>query len=91
MTVRLALLVPRLVLNRGSRATPGGLLAATNVEDCKPFRHMLEFVLDWHLIYRGLKRSAALLPQSVPAGQARLIKDPTEVNVFVEVRRPEHG
>ena len=32
---------------------PGGLLAATSVEDCKPFRHMLEFVLDWHLIYRS--------------------------------------
>ncbi len=31
---------------------PGGLLAATNVVDNKPFRHMLEFVLDWHLIYR---------------------------------------
>lgn len=70
---------------------PGGLLAATNVEDCKPFRHMLEFVLDWHLIYRGLKRSAALLPQCAPAGQTRVIKDPTEVNVFVEVRKPENG
>lgn len=70
---------------------PGGLLAATNVEDSKPFRHMLEFVLDWHLIYRGLTRSAALLPQCAPAGQTRIVKDPTEVNVFVEVRKPQHG
>ena len=70
---------------------PGGLLAATNVEDCKPFRHMLEFVLDWHLIYRGMKKSAALLPQRAEAGNARILKDPTEVNVFIEVRKPEHG
>jgi extracellular factor (EF) 3-hydroxypalmitic acid methyl ester biosynthesis protein len=70
---------------------PGGLLATTNVEACKPFRHMLEFVLDWHLIYRGLRNSAALLPQHATAGNARLFKDPTEVNVFVEVRKPEHG
>jgi len=70
---------------------PGGLLTATNVEDCKPFRHMLEFVLDWHLIYRGIKKSALLLPQRAEAGNARIFKDPTEVNVFIEVRKPEHG
>jgi extracellular factor (EF) 3-hydroxypalmitic acid methyl ester biosynthesis protein len=70
---------------------PRGLLAATNVEDCKPFRHMLEFVLDWHLIYRGVKKSAALLPQAAATEDARIVKDPTEVNVFIEVRKPEHG
>ena len=52
---------------------PGGLLAATNVEDCKPFRHMLEFVLDWHLIYRGVKKSAALAaPASCGRAHAHL-------------------
>jgi extracellular factor (EF) 3-hydroxypalmitic acid methyl ester biosynthesis protein len=70
---------------------PGGLLAATSVEDSKPFRHMLEFVLDWHLIYRSLKKNAALLPKRAAADNARIIKDPTEVNVFIEVRKPEHG
>jgi extracellular factor (EF) 3-hydroxypalmitic acid methyl ester biosynthesis protein len=70
---------------------PGGLLAATNVEDCKPFRHMLEFVLDWHLIYRGVKRAGALLPQRALPEDTRIVKDPTEVNVFIEVRKPEHG
>jgi extracellular factor (EF) 3-hydroxypalmitic acid methyl ester biosynthesis protein len=70
---------------------PGGLLAATNVEDCKPFRNMLEFVLDWHLIYRGMKNSAALLPRRAAAGNVRIFKEPTEVNVFIEVRKPEHG
>src|SRR5205823_4429447 len=32
---------------------PDGLLLATNVSDTKPFRHMLEFVLDWHQTYRN--------------------------------------
>ena len=70
---------------------PGGLLAATNVEDCKPFRHMLEFVLDWHLIYRDVKKSATLLPRQAAGEHTRIFKDPTEVNVFIEVRKPEHG
>jgi extracellular factor (EF) 3-hydroxypalmitic acid methyl ester biosynthesis protein len=70
---------------------PGGRLAATNVEDCKPFRHMLEFVLDWHLFYRNPAQSAALLPPGLSAARTRVLKDPTEVNVFVEARKPEHG
>ena len=70
---------------------PEGLLAATNVDDYKPFRHMLEFVLDWHLIYRGAEKSAALLPQRAKAENARVFKDPTEVNVFIQVRKPGHG
>ena len=49
----------------------GGLVLATNVVDCKPFRHMLEFVLDWHLIYRDRKQAAVMLPHSDSAASAR--------------------
>jgi extracellular factor (EF) 3-hydroxypalmitic acid methyl ester biosynthesis protein len=70
---------------------PGGLIVATNVDDCKPFRHMLEFVLDWHLIYRDVNKGAALIPDRVPADARRVQKDPTEVNVFIEVRKPDHA
>ena len=70
---------------------PGGLLVATNVEACKPFRHMLEFVLDWQLIYRNEAGGAKLIPDAVPAGAARITKDVTEVNIFIEVRKPENG
>ena len=67
---------------------PGGLLAATNVVDNKPFRHMLEFVLDWHLIYRTPEQSKHIIPDSVPA-DARVVKmDPSGVNIFIEVRKP---
>jgi extracellular factor (EF) 3-hydroxypalmitic acid methyl ester biosynthesis protein len=70
---------------------PGGLLVVTNVDDYKPFRHMLEFVLDWHLIYRDAPKVAALIPEQVPADAGRIVKDATGVNVFLEVRKPSHA
>ncbi len=54
---------------------PNGLLVITNVDDYKPFRHMLEFVLDWHLIYRDAKRTTTLIPERVPADARRVTKD----------------
>lgn len=68
---------------------PGGLTAATNVVACKPFRHMLEFVLDWHLIYREEKRGSALLPDFAPPENKFIHRDTTEVNLFMEVRKPD--
>src|SRR4029077_10045118 len=50
---------------------PGGLLLATNVNDTKPFRHMLEFVLDWHLIYRNRNNATALLPEGARMEDAK--------------------
>jgi extracellular factor (EF) 3-hydroxypalmitic acid methyl ester biosynthesis protein len=70
---------------------PGGLLLATNVDSCQPFRHMLEFVLDWHLIYRDTNRGAKLLPERAPADSLAIKRDPTAVNIFIEVRKPEHA
>jgi extracellular factor (EF) 3-hydroxypalmitic acid methyl ester biosynthesis protein len=68
---------------------PGGLIVASNVDDSKPFRHMLEFVLDWHLIYRNSSEVLALPPESAPAGAAQIKTDPTGVNLFLEVRKPD--
>ena len=70
---------------------PGGLLAATNVDACKPFRHMLEFVLDWHLIYRDPQMATALFPDRSLSEYQSIKKDPTGVNVFIEVRKPAHA
>jgi extracellular factor (EF) 3-hydroxypalmitic acid methyl ester biosynthesis protein len=70
---------------------PEGMLAATNVDDCKPFRHMLEFVLDWHLIYRSEKQGLALAPDRVAREDVTLRRDPTAVNLFIEVRKAAHG
>jgi extracellular factor (EF) 3-hydroxypalmitic acid methyl ester biosynthesis protein len=69
---------------------PGGLLLATNVNDTKPFRHMLEFVLDWHLIYRNKNSALGLLPDQARPDDARIQEDETSVNVFIEVRKPHN-
>jgi extracellular factor (EF) 3-hydroxypalmitic acid methyl ester biosynthesis protein len=71
--------------------SPGGLLLATNVNDTKPFRHMLEFVLDWHLIYRDKKIAMGLLPDAARPDDARIQEDETSVNVFIEVRKPANA
>jgi len=70
---------------------PGGLVAATNVDDCKPFRHMLEFVLDWHLVYRGTPEGHSLLPEAASPDDCIVRRDVTGVNVFMEARRPNHA
>jgi len=80
----------KLVMNMlYSQVAPGGLLLATNVSDSKPFRHMLEFVLDWHLIYRDEKKAALLLPERAAAEHVRTVRDSTSVNIFIEVRKPD--
>jgi extracellular factor (EF) 3-hydroxypalmitic acid methyl ester biosynthesis protein len=70
---------------------PGGLLLATNVNDTKPFRHMLEFVLDWHLIYRNKNSAAGLLPEAARMEDAKFQEDDTSVNIFIEVRKPQNA
>ena len=67
---------------------PDGLLAVTNVVDDRPFRQMLEFVLDWHLIYRDVKDSHLIFPDSIPQDARSVKKDPTGVNIFLEARKP---
>lgn len=70
---------------------PGGLLAITNVVDCKPFRNMLEFLLDWHLIYRNTAQGRTLLPSAANPDDCRILRDSTEVNLMVEARKPGHA
>jgi extracellular factor (EF) 3-hydroxypalmitic acid methyl ester biosynthesis protein len=68
---------------------PGGLLAVTNVSDSNPSRNWMEYVLDWHLIYRGAQRLASLTPGGVPADRAVVRAVGTGVNIFLEIRKPD--
>jgi extracellular factor (EF) 3-hydroxypalmitic acid methyl ester biosynthesis protein len=61
------------------------------VVDYRPFRHMLEFLLDWNLIYRDTQQGQALLPTRAAADHVRILRDPTGVNLMIEVRKPSHG
>jgi extracellular factor (EF) 3-hydroxypalmitic acid methyl ester biosynthesis protein len=74
---------------------PGGLLLATNVSDImnssRPFRYSMEYFLDWHLIYRDRRALAALAPDRAPPEGAALIAEDCGVDLFIEVRKPEHA
>ena len=74
---------------------PGGLLLATNVSDTlndsRPFRYSMEYMLDWHLIYRDGKRVGALAPGSAAAEDVTVLTEQSGVNVFIEVRKPNHA
>jgi extracellular factor (EF) 3-hydroxypalmitic acid methyl ester biosynthesis protein len=67
--------------------SPAGLLIATNVDASKPFRHSMEFLLEWHLICRGEAQLAALNPDKAPPGSFSVTHEATGVNIFIEVRR----
>jgi extracellular factor (EF) 3-hydroxypalmitic acid methyl ester biosynthesis protein len=67
---------------------PGGLLIATNVDASRPFRHSMEFLLEWHLICRDQRQLAALNPDRAPPGSFSVRREETGVNIFIEVRKP---
>ncbi len=68
---------------------PGGLLIATNVDAKNPIRNLMEYVLAWNLIYRDAKQLAALRPAKAREEDFKVISDPTSVNIFIEIRKPE--
>lgn len=66
---------------------PEGVLVATNVDACKPFRRSMEILLEWHLNYRTPDELAALAPDASPHACRRLQAEETGVNLLLEVRR----
>jgi extracellular factor (EF) 3-hydroxypalmitic acid methyl ester biosynthesis protein len=68
--------------------SPGGLLLIANMTDTKPFRHFIEFILDWQLIYRNSAEISSLVP-----GRCRettnVIAEPASVNLFLHIRKPD--
>ncbi|MDX1951529.1 MAG: class I SAM-dependent methyltransferase [Verrucomicrobiota bacterium] len=69
---------------------PGGLLVATNVEASNPSKNWMEYVVEWHLVYRDNKILQAIRPDSAPADAIKISTDNTGVNIFIEVRKPAH-
>jgi extracellular factor (EF) 3-hydroxypalmitic acid methyl ester biosynthesis protein len=71
---------------------PGGLVVVANMDDHqKPFRHMVEFLLDWHLLYRNPRSMSAWVPEAAPVDSWSLVSEPVAVNMFLEVRKPERN
>ncbi len=74
---------------------PEGLLLTTNVtdvlNDSRPFRYSMEYMLDWMLIYRDGQQFAAQKPVPAPPDNLQVITEQTGVNLFMEIRKPAHG
>lgn len=68
--------------------SPGGLMLVANMTDTKPFRHFIEFILDWHLIYRDSREIMSLVPAHCRE-EARVIAEPASVNLFLHIRKPD--
>ncbi|MDB6006337.1 MAG: SAM-dependent methyltransferase [Prosthecobacter sp.] len=67
---------------------PGGLLIATNVDLSNPSRNWMEYVLEWHLVYRDKEQFTKIAPDKAPPGTVEVKYDQTGVNIFLEVRKP---
>ncbi|HEX2230339.1 MAG TPA: class I SAM-dependent methyltransferase, partial [Candidatus Binatia bacterium] len=72
-----------------SMLAPGGLLVATNVDISNPSRNTMEYLLEWHLTYRGGKQLEALIPDKASACSAKIDSDETGVNLYLQVRKTD--
>jgi extracellular factor (EF) 3-hydroxypalmitic acid methyl ester biosynthesis protein len=70
---------------------PAGLLLVTNVHPSNPMLHGMDFVLDWHLIYRDSRRAKLLRPARANPDDLTVRSDSTGVDLFIEVRKPSHA
>jgi extracellular factor (EF) 3-hydroxypalmitic acid methyl ester biosynthesis protein len=74
---------------------PGGLLLATNVTDAlnvsRPFRYSMEYILDWHLIYRDATRFRKTAPDIADDHQVAISGEATGANLFLEIRKPKYA
>ena len=68
--------------------SPGGLMLIANMDDTKPFRNFIEFILDWQLIYRNSAEIFSLVPKRCREA-TRVIAEPTSVNLFLHIRKPD--
>lgn len=67
---------------------PGGLTLVANMNDAKPFRNFIEFVLDWQLIYRQPGEVAWFAPEPLRHHSA-VVAEPAAVNLFLHLRKDE--
>jgi len=64
------------------------LLLVSNV-DTHSSRTEMEYFLEWHLIYRDTKGMLTLVPPQIQPGDVSVLREPSGVNIFLEIRKPE--
>lgn len=67
---------------------PGGLVVATNVDSSNPIKNIMEYIFEWHLVYRDDSQLGHLIPDDATPGMWSVKADHTGANIFVEVRKP---
>ena len=78
----------RLIETFYEMTAPGGVVVVTNVDESNPMQGVMEYVMEWHLIYRNAEQLVALAPQPAGAENLKVLKDPSGVNIFLEIRKP---
>jgi extracellular factor (EF) 3-hydroxypalmitic acid methyl ester biosynthesis protein len=67
---------------------PGGVFISTNVDQSNPRRLTMNYIMDWHLIYRDGSQLAALRPEGAVQANEMVISDFTGVNLYYSVSKP---
>ena len=68
---------------------PGGLFLATNVHTSNPWPMVMDFIMEWHLIYRTGPRLVAARPEKALVEDCAVSSDLSGVNIYLEIRKPE--
>ena len=74
-----------------SWVVPGGLFVSTNVDKSNPRRLTMNYIMDWHLIYRNSLQLTSLRPEFLNGVEDNVVADPTGVNIHYAVRKPQHA
>jgi extracellular factor (EF) 3-hydroxypalmitic acid methyl ester biosynthesis protein len=69
---------------------PGGKVLVSNVDVCNPSRGWMECMVDWYLTYRDAKQMYEIIPESVAQDFVKVYSEPSSVNIFAEIRKPEN-
>ncbi len=74
---------------------PGGLLLVTNATDAlnnsRPFRFSMEYILDWYLIYRNKNQLTNVIPDAADQDDVNVVAENVGANLFLEIRKPDHA
>ena len=68
-----------------NQVRPEGMVYVTNMHPSNPHRGMMEYMMEWYLIYRNEAQMAELAPT---LGKQRFTTDSTGVNLGLEIRKP---
>jgi len=69
---------------------PGGLLVVTNVDSSNPSQNLMEYISDWHLVYRNRHQMESLKPDAADSDYVAINSIGVGVNISMEVRKPEN-